>query len=497
MRGDLAQRSARCGCGQHQVVPAGRGVDPLRQVVQPRRAPARGTPPRATRPSASGRRRPQRLRPRPRAGSRARRGRTAPRARPSCAVQRRGRAPSACAPERALLGRRRRADVERARRGARPVRQRLARRHRPTRPPSRSANARRGAPRRRRSPSSTSISSALPDQHRLALPAAARSVVALGGAGGDVGGARARAARGRARRRPAAATARAAPALGPDELRATGAAPPTRPQRGQRARRRARCDGGSSSAGGDGLEQAARAARRGRSTPGQVVQHALVDAQRLGQRRPSPAPSSTSRQRRSGAAGASALQCAPGSAASARLNVGAGCPSSRQRGGEARVELRRRRTAAARRARTATGRTRRRGARARPARASRRRPRRAPRAPRSSSPRSSAARDAARARPSGSAGWPRPAIGFDRAHGIATRGRVRRAARPGDRAGSRRRRPGRARGRCRPLTSGSGERDLLGVRGAPRARDRVRVRVGGAELVQEQDGALPLADRRV
>ena len=57
----------------------------------------------------------------------------------------------------------------------------------------------------------------------------------------------------------------------------------------------------------------------------------------------SPPPSSTSRQRRSGATGSSALQCGSGRAASARLNVGyvfRGSPlAAAQCAGEFRVKL--------------------------------------------------------------------------------------------------------------------------------------------------------------
>ena len=126
-------------------------------------------------------------------------------------------------------------------------------------------------------------------------------------------GARARAARTPGGARPRAArdgAAASAPQIGrrlehdqPDRRR------PAHP-------RRRCCEGGSAAGGADELGQR-REPRVELVDAGEVVQHALVDAQRRRGERRRPAPSSISRQRRSGAPGVSALQCGSASAASA------------------------------------------------------------------------------------------------------------------------------------------------------------------------------------
>ncbi len=185
-------------------------------------------------------------------------------------------------------------------------------------------------------------------EHRLALPQPGERFP-LGGGRGDVGAVERRDARSRGRRRPPRRSRARRPRHASPSWRPPGTrrrAQPRGGRRGHAARRAARA--ASSDRGERGPGAARPGTRRPRGSGGRarparsglaasVVARAHLDEPPAAQRAP----------------GASAVQCASGSAGSARPKVGAGCT------GNERVELRRRRRGGSGRARTARARTRR------------------------------------------------------------------------------------------------------------------------------------------
>ena len=316
MRGELAQE-LELALREDEVVPARRGLDPLRERVEAgSRLRAARLPQRRRRP----RRRAVPRRPPPRRGSRPAPSSNCAASASTWPLSAAARVAERGAPELAALGGRRPARLD-AHDRALPRAQRPRARRRAPRPRiavgergdrTQLVGARRGRRTRRGA------------RRPRARPRAPRAAPAPRARTAEDGHVRARErpdARRRARRRPrrrsparaaAVPLARAGrPGAGTAAIAAARRSA-ARPVRGRQLRRLA------DAARRRPREPLVRVRDARRGSGGRARRAAAALAASV-----SPAPTSTSRQRRSGPAGASALQCASGSAASARPNVGA------------------------------------------------------------------------------------------------------------------------------------------------------------------------------